>query len=77
LPFLFFFGLKFLGTTQEEAARRQKLLDDNRAERAKRAERKLNKVNGVDRVAHSDDEERENTKVTARYFSILFNLNIL
>ena len=48
-----------LGTTQEEAARRQQLLDANRAERAKRAERKANKAAGIDRPAHSDDENRD------------------
>ncbi|KAF8963216.1 hypothetical protein BDZ97DRAFT_1758714 [Flammula alnicola] len=43
---------------QEEAARRQELLDANRAERARRAERKRDKNNGIDRPAQSDDEER-------------------
>lgn len=60
-------GWQFLGNTQEEAARRQQLLEANRAERAKRAERKLNKANGIDRPAQSDDEERDHSSVCSLY----------
>ena len=73
VPFLSLSGWTFPGDKQEEAARRQKLLEANRAERAKRAERKLYKANGVDRPAQ-DDDERESTSVGFFKKNIFFSL---
>ena len=69
-PPFFFLGWHSLGTTQEEAARRQQILDANRAERAKRAERKANKANGIDRPAQSDDENRDIGLVKLSIFQV-------
>jgi hypothetical protein len=72
-PYLcFFLCWQVLGDIEEESARRQELLQANRAERAKRAERKAHKTNEVDRPAQSDDEERQNTSVRKLLLLLLY-----